>query len=491
MLDKALYADGRTQTYYTEANGIARLMADLLGDVAGKTVLEPAVGRGILLEHLVGAPARVDAVDVDGEALAITQQTHGGFARAIHADFIALSIGDASAPLGHDYDAVISNPPYGLRLSKELRKRLKAQLGNFYVRESYGLFIKFALERLRVGGRYVFVVPDTFLTSHNHTPLRRFLAGGFIPDHIVLMDSKRFGSVQFGYGNLCIIAGNRGAAATQVKWSDLRNTSIDTAPQAAMTWEDEAAHALTMQIETGWAPPSARNSSDHTLTLGDIAACRTGLYTGDNTSFLGFDPARLKRRANGHPILWDGDVYSGALSAEEKLSGLTAAPFYAPLIRGGHRAPFEETFWAAKWNQAAVTHYKTDKKARFQNATFYFREGIAIPMVTSGRLTASFMANAVFDQGVVGVFPHDRAHLLFLLFYLNSVHASRLLKGAINPSANNSANYIARIPVPNITPAMITACAAHESVLHEVDGDIRRVQINALVDALITTDADN
>jgi hypothetical protein len=50
------------------------------------------------------------------------------------------------------------------------------ELPDLYVRESFGLFFIFAISLLRKNGRYVFLLPDTFLCSTNHKPLRNFIA---------------------------------------------------------------------------------------------------------------------------------------------------------------------------------------------------------------------------------------------------------------------------------------------------------------------------
>ena len=94
-----------------------------------------------------------------------------------------------------------------------------------------------------------------------------------------------------------------------------------------------------------------------------------------------------------------------------------------------------------------MNYYRTDRNARLQNSRFYFRKGLAVPMVTSGRLSASYMEGAVFDQGVVGVFPKKERWLGFLLVFLNSEQATEM-KRNISPGANNSANYLKRLRVP-------------------------------------------
>ncbi|NZD64918.1 N-6 DNA methylase [Rhizobium sp. WYCCWR 11290] len=486
MLDKALYADSNTQSHYTNASGILELMTGLLGNVEGKRILEPAVGHGAFLSRLDGIPRKIDVVDVDVSALNHVREKFDGSINIIHGDFIGMAVDEglsASHPLG-TYDAVISNPPYGLKFSREYRSVLKSKYPDFYVRESYGLFMKFALERLCDHGRYVFIVPDTFLHSNNHKPLRRFLSRGFSPSQIILFRSRLFETVQFGYGSFCIIAGDRKTSAQHVNWADLRDHH--KLPQLAdIVWERESAQSFFESSESGWVPPKrkALQEGSFSMTLGDVADCRTGIYTGDNETFLGYRPEGLKRKANGHAIDWATQVRTTALSEIEKSEGVKER-LYVPLIRGGHRSPFEETSWAIKWDIRSVAHYRTDKKARLQNARFYFRPGIALPMVTSGRLTASFMENAVFDQGVVGVFPKSGISIPFLLAYLNSSHVSKILKETINPSANNSARYIARIPVPDDLDELHPHDEACIQALKLSDKTLRQAAIDELIRGL-------
>jgi len=85
-------------------------------------------------------------------------------------------------------------------------------------------------------------------------------------------------------------------------------------------------------------------------------------------------------------------------------------------------------------------------KARFQNAKYYFREGIGLPMVSSKRVTAALLEKRLFDQSIVGIFSHDPGLLYYLLGFFNSSICTRLLR-IINPSANNSANYVKKIPL--------------------------------------------
>ena len=129
--------------YFTDAYEVNSAMANLLGDVTGLSLLEPSVGGGALLSGLQGRPAHIDAVDVDVTVLALTKQRFPKLPlNAVKADFIDMFVDGPMlaglSPLKRQYDAVISNPPFGLFFDPEYRKRLKSAYPFLYVRESYG-----------------------------------------------------------------------------------------------------------------------------------------------------------------------------------------------------------------------------------------------------------------------------------------------------------------------------------------------------------------
>lgn len=450
------------QAHYTDADEIRLLMQELLNDVEGKKLLEPCAGEGAFLDGLQGIPSIIHALDIDSKHIEQLSTRFGNQITVSHVDFVDIFVSEnlfQSNILYQNYDSIICNPPYGLRFSLDYRKKIKKKFPHLYARESYGLFLYFGIKSLKPNGRFVYVVPDTFFTSTNHAPLRKFLSSETTITDIIQFNSKRFGTVNFGYGDLCIIAGNYEppSKGSKTRWADARASNNSLHLELFEKSEFIPCSYFADTALLNWAHPNlikAVSFPDNTVLLGDIAECRTGIYTGDNTRFCAFDAKIPPKRANGHAINWQTSVRSDEISLEEKEYGFNEENMYVPLIRGGHQQPFAKTQHAVKWCRKSVLFYRKDKKARLQNQSFYFRKGLAIPMVTSGRLSASLMENSVFDQGVVGVFPKDEKYIPFFLIYLNSEIVSTYKK-LISPSANNSANYIKRIPVPNVADSLL------------------------------------
>jgi hypothetical protein len=94
------------------------------------------------------------------------------------------------------------------------------------------------------------------------------------------------------------------------------------------------------------------------------------------------------------------------------------------------------------------------------------------------------MKNAIFDQGVVGVFPHRIAEIPALLLYLNSSLASEKMKKIVNGSANNSANYLKRLPVPFLCDEAIQH-AAHLVEAARYQGSLAQSICNEFVEGLV------
>ena len=66
-------------------------------------------------------------------------------------------------------------------------------------------------------------------------------------------------------------------------------------------------------------------------------------------------------------------------------------------------------------------------------------------MVKSSKIRAFLMKDRVFDQSVVGIFPHKEDDLLYFLALMNSEVMNELIH-IINPTANNSSNYVKQLP---------------------------------------------
>lgn len=180
------------------------------------------------------------------------------------------------------------------------------------------------------------------------------------------------------------------------------------------------------------------------LFLGDVAECVTGIYTGSNKEFIKVKSANV-RNSKGYQCVSTSEInYS-----KTDITGIDESNHFIPILKGSIKSRFHQPQdeWYINWSKDAIYHYNHDKKARFQNSKYYFQTGIAISMLKSRTIKAAIMENRVFDQSIVGIFPKKTEDLYFILAILNSNIVNDIIHN-INPTVNNSANYLKRIPIP-------------------------------------------
>lgn len=164
---------GAVYTPETLADWVASEVAGAL-PAGPATVADLACGRGALLSAIGRhrRSARLIGIDVDPDDI---DRAAGVVPNAE----LTLADGLAGGPItpGRQVDAVILNPPWGIRLPHspaELRAMGYAlAVGQF---ESASVFVERALEYLRPGGVAGLIVPDS-LFSPEHERLRRLLIG--------------------------------------------------------------------------------------------------------------------------------------------------------------------------------------------------------------------------------------------------------------------------------------------------------------------------
>ena len=462
------------RSYYTKSDPIVKYMVTRLQLTQGLKVLEPCAGDGVFVEALNGFKKKldIDIFDLNPAAIEVLKDKFQSSDSITIAEDDVLFSPDLQllANAGGAYDRVIGNPPYGGWQDYDKRRHLKALFPNLYVRETYSLFLYHCIRLLRNNGILVFIVPDTFLNLHLHRQLREYLLTNTKILEIALFPSSYFPGVNFGYSDLSIITCRRSHLRDECLHNVVKIvTDFKCVNDLNNPYAEVSTH-FHKQSDILGNPDHALYISGNkdVITLinkcatrvGEIADCVTGFYSGNDKEFLRCDPDAVGKAGKYRAV--DPNFTCSDLShSKDILEGIDGPRCFVPIVKGGAVKYFKPNRWFMDWSRAAVVHYKSDKKARFQNPSYYFRSGIGIPMVSSSSISAAMLDCRLFDQSIVGVFPKDQALARYLLAFFNSPTCNTLIR-TINPSANNPANYIKKIPY--ITPNRKTLARVNEVV---------------------------
>ena len=143
-----------------------------------------------------------------------------------------------------------------------------------------------------------------------------------------------------------------------------------------------------------------------------------------------------------------------SLTKEEKESGIdTSKNFYVPYDKGdkdGNRW-YLETPFAIAWSKENVQYLKTDKKARYQGYSFFFREGFCWNNVLNPNarlLKVKLKAATVNDVGSMSLIStSEYLSNAFFVSVLNSNIIFDYYREFINCTVNIQINDLRQIPI--------------------------------------------
>ncbi|MDR3328591.1 MAG: Eco57I restriction-modification methylase domain-containing protein [Prevotellaceae bacterium] len=447
------------QAFYTKSTPIVDYMVEKLSLHDSDRILDPCGGDGVFVEAILAENefAYIDVCELNPQSIGILSQKFSACpnVRIRECDtLLDMELGFNSS-FGGTYNKIIANPPYGAWQDYKKRGVLKKLYPDLYAKETYTLFLYRCIELLKDEGILSFIIPDTFLSLHLHKAIRQHLLTRTQILELSLFPSNFFPDVNFGYANLSIITLKKKSKQTDCLDNHFRVINrFSKVKQLKNTKDVSLNHYVFLQ-------KNILNNADHAfyiadndrvlkiindakLKTGDVADCVTGFYSGDDKRFLQVINPDLKNGKN-YDLVNIKTVNDNYKNNPDILNGLDGEQFFIPIVKGGNTKYLKPESWFMTWSKQAVNHYKTDTKARFQNPCYYFRYGVGVPMISSSSITASLIENKLFDQSIVGIFPKNDVLTYYLLAFFNSPTCNQLIR-TINPSANNPANYIKKIP---------------------------------------------
>jgi hypothetical protein len=447
------------QAFYTKSTPIVDYMVNKLSLKRDDKIFEPCGGDGVFIEAIldINEFAKIDVCELNSNSVTILKSKFSDCPNVTirECDTLLDSELNFNSCFGGIYDKIIANPPYGAWQDYEKRVVLKKMYPELYAKESYGLFLYRCIELLKDDGILSFIIPDTFLNLHMHKTLRHHILSKTQIVELALFPSSFFPGVNFGYANLSIITLKKKNNYTECLQNEfIVVNGFDDVEQLNNIGKENLKTYSFKQKDILSNPDHAFLIAENSNVLklinqskfkvGDIANCVTGFYSGDDKRFLQVISPELKNGKN-YDLINIETVNKDYKNNPEILNGIENGQHFLPIVKGGNTKYLKPESWFMNWSKEAVQHYKTDKKARFQNPKYYFKFGIGVPMISSSSITASLIENKLFDQSIVGIFPKDENLTYYLLAFFNSPTCNKLIR-TINPSANNPANYIKKIP---------------------------------------------
>lgn len=449
---------------------LAAVMADWVCAKAPRTVLDPALGTGVLARAVARRlpEAEITAFEIDPRAASAARDalTATGARAAIRvADYL-------TADPAQTFDAVIANPPYLKRqdfpgaaahISRVARKTGLALTG---LTNAYALFLLDACARLNPGGRLAFLIPAEWMNANFGAPIRRHLVESGLLRALVCLphDEDAF---EGALTTACVVLVERGPAPGRVRLA-----------QAAPGWRPDLAEALgggapllavqDVSADGLLAAPkweallrgAGPEMPDGYVPLGDLATTRRGIATGANAFFhISLAAAREAGIRDEHLIPCAGKAAARGLSfGPEDLARLDAEGKPTRLVSLSGALTPEEEAWVRSGEEAGISERYVCRTRR----PWYAQERPRIAPIWAavfGRERMRFMRNRAGAANLTtfhGIYPHrtDAAFLDALTDALNSDEVQGLMRAHMRVYGGGLGKIeprdLIRIPIPEI-----------------------------------------
>ena len=440
----------------------------------------------------------------------------------------------ATPPQIGGFDIVLANPPYGATVGDDVRdvyfdRRLPAERGQS--KDTYGLFIARALQLLRPGGQFSYIVSDTWRTIKSHKPLRRALAQNTAVRHVLDLPAWVFDGPTVNTCILTFTAALPSEGHTLIA-GDLRNIKSGDWTTLEENLRSAAAHGVDVQT-TRYACYTYKQSligtydnysffigspklyglmSDQRLTrLGDVGRAPHGISTGNNSKYV-----RTEAGVRGTlPIIEDWmkmpQEEMKGLTETEKTTGVNKdwtelRGCFVPFEKGGESNAeggwlpnyYVPTQYYINWAKGAIVDMRQNPGSAWKNQQFFFKPGLTFSI--SGIYAPTFRLNSagVFEAKGSGIFC-DALSPEVLLALLCSNLAKYQFKNFIKHSVDTSGDDIEqfRFPTPDsetslILEALVKAIIHHQKENPRYSYFLReQEEIDSLIYELYGLDADD
>lgn len=361
--------------------------------------------------------------------------------------------------LGRQYDAVIANPPYmgGKYLTPVLKTYLKERYKG-YEKDLFSAFMIRDLAFAKPAGQLGFMSPFVWMFISSYEKLRTHFIDQATLTSLVQLEYSGFDGATVP---ICTFTLGKQHVAqfvgSYVRLSDFKGAdqqgpkTLEAIQNKNCGWFFTAKPDDFKKIPGSpvayWISENTKRAFGEYSRIGDVAAPKKGLDTGENERFL-----RLWHEVSQR------NIFLKCKSADEsRRSEMT----WYPINRGGEfRKWFGNNDYVINWKANASEIRNTldssgKTRANLRSENYYFSESVTWGAISSAKFSARYCdPGALFGAGGYSVFS-DRATLFQVMGLFSSVLANHFLE-IISPTLNFEAGNISSIP---FTPVNQSECA--------------------------------
>lgn len=349
--------------------------------------------------------------------------------------------------LAGKYHAVVSNPPYMNKFSREMKKFIQENY-NEYKSDLFAVFMYRNFGFCKAGGFSAFMSPFVWMFIKSYESLRAYILKYKSITTLIQMEYSAFEEATVPICTFVLRNAPIHYTGNYLRLSDFKG-GMDVQRQKVLEAQETEKCAYRFSARQDnfekipgapvayWVSEKMMEAFEKGVLLGTVADARQGLATADNNRFL----------REWYEIDVDKIMFHAKSCEEAKESGKK----WFPYNKGGEfRKWYGNNDFVVNWenNGYEIKHFVDEKgkiRSYTRNPQYYFRECLSWSLVSSSVAAFRYKPNGnIFDVAGMSCFSDE--NLLYLLSLCNTKIAMEILS-IIAPTINYQCGDIANIPV--------------------------------------------
>ncbi len=348
--------------------------------------------------------------------------------------------------LAGKYHAVVSNPPYMNKFSKEMKKFIQENYSE-YKSDLFAVFMYRNFGFCKAGGFSAFMSPFVWMFIKSYENLRTYILKRKSITTLIQMEYSAFEEATVPICTFVLRNAPIHYTGNYLRLSDFKG-GMDVQRQKVLEAQETEKCAYRFSARQDnfekipgapvayWVSEKLLDDFDNGKALSDYAIPRTGIMTGDNGRFL--------------RIWWEVGFEKINLHAQDAKTAIKSCLKWFPYNKGGeYRKWYGDNDYIVNWEGGGIELFENAKKEK-RNAQDYpekykFKPAISWSLVTSGQPAFRIKNNNLSDIAGPALFT-ENAFFNQILSFCNSVVSLKILT-MINPTINFQGGNIAQLPI--------------------------------------------
>ncbi|WP_432707765.1 BREX-1 system adenine-specific DNA-methyltransferase PglX [Leuconostoc citreum] len=345
---------------------------------------------------------------------------------------------DIVETMQNKYEAVITNPPYLNKMNKVLKEYVKTHYKD-YSSDLFSVFIWHNINMTVTNGYAAYMTPFVWMFIKSYENLRKSILNTKLISSLIQMEYSAFEEATVPINTFVLKNSSTSENGVYIKLSDFKGGMDVQKVKTLEAIENPDVDYLYRTNQSNfknlpgfviayWASQTVINSFKQFKPLDNYFDAKTGLQTGDNTTFLRF---------------WFEPAFTSTNIA------VPAATWHKINTGGDSVRWYGQYDTVIYWPNNGLT-VKSHKSSVIRNEQYYGKPGISWKRIGSSSMGfKSLPENFIFDQSGDSMFRNEENSLIsdyWMLGYLNSIVAKTMLS-FIAPTLNLTAGNLNKLPI--------------------------------------------